>query len=135
MSPQSYRDLQAWQSAMELAAGVHRLARALPESEQLVLANDMHRAAIRVVSNIVDGHSQREDDLREYRDHLDAARGALAAVETYMLLVKDLGFAPASRIEPLEGLAETVRRQVDSLWGSLSIRLHDEPSPFDDPLR
>jgi hypothetical protein len=55
----SYKDLIVWQRAMDLAARTHEIAAGLPVVYRLSLAEQMHRAAISVVSNIAEGAGRR----------------------------------------------------------------------------
>ncbi len=51
----SFRDLVAWQKAMDVVYQVYGFTAQLPEEERFVLAVQMRRAAISVPSNIAEG--------------------------------------------------------------------------------
>jgi len=75
-----FRDLDAWQAAMDLAVTAHRLAGQLPPPHRFELASQMRKSATSVPSNIAEGHSQRGD--RVFLRHIRIALGSLAELET-----------------------------------------------------
>ena len=54
----SYRDLDAWQLAMDIVIDVYRLTRPLPAEEKFGLSAQLRRAAVAIPSNIAEGHSR-----------------------------------------------------------------------------
>jgi four helix bundle protein len=95
MTIQSYRDLQVWRKAMVLAADVYRLTRDMPKHEEYRLSAQLIRAAASVPANLAEGHGR--GTRRDYAQFVSIARGSLAEVETFLLLVSDLELAPAER--------------------------------------
>jgi four helix bundle protein len=55
---QSYRELVAWQRAIELIVESYRCAAALPKTETYGLASQIRRAAVSVAANIAEGHGR-----------------------------------------------------------------------------
>lgn len=55
---QSYRQLVAWQKAMEFVAEVYRATQAFPRDELYGLTSPLRRAAISVPSNIAEGQAR-----------------------------------------------------------------------------
>ena len=52
---QSYRDLIAWQKAMDFVMDVYRTSKSLPRDELYGLASHLRRAAVGVPTNIAEG--------------------------------------------------------------------------------
>ena len=52
---QSYRDLIAWQKAMDFVRDVYRTSKSLPRDELYGLASQLRRAAVGVPTNIAEG--------------------------------------------------------------------------------
>src|SRR5262245_3618122 len=77
---QTFRDLIAWQKAMNLAKEIYRLTKAMPASEQFGLTNQMRRAAVSIPSNIAEGYARQST--RDYLKYLRTARGSLAELST-----------------------------------------------------
>ena len=59
MSIASYRDLVAWQKAMDLAEAVYAATEAFPKTEVYGLTAQIRRAAVFIPSNIAEGRSRR----------------------------------------------------------------------------
>jgi hypothetical protein len=52
---QSYRDLVAWNKAMELVTEIYRLIHDFPKEELFGLTSQIRRAAVSIPSNIAEG--------------------------------------------------------------------------------
>ena len=87
---QSYRELIAWQKAIDLVTAVYDYTRAFPDSERFGLTSQLRRAAVSVPSNIAEG--QRRASTGEFNQFLGHARGSLLEIETQVLTRKTLGF-------------------------------------------
>jgi four helix bundle protein len=57
----SYRDIKAWQKAIELVVEIYSCTRAFPREEIYGLANQLRHAAVFVASNIAEGKGRRTD--------------------------------------------------------------------------
>lgn len=87
---QSYRDLLAWQKAMQLVVEVYRATRGFPRDELYGLTSQLRRAAVSVPSNIAEG--QARFSAREFHHFLSHSRGSLVEVETQVLIAQSLGY-------------------------------------------
>jgi four helix bundle protein len=85
----SYRDLQVWQRAVELAVHIYRTTEAFPKSETYGFSSQMRRAAVSIASNIAEGYGRSEAELARY---LTMARGPLAELETQSEIAKRIGY-------------------------------------------
>ena len=83
---QHYKDLIAWQKAMDLVAGVYSITECFPSKERFGLTDQMRRAAVSVPSNIAEG--QAHFSKLEFRHFLRHARGSLAELETQRLIAQ-----------------------------------------------
>src|ERR1700691_3462212 len=70
----SFRDLLAWQRAIQLSVLIYRLTQVFPREELYGLTSQMRRSAVSVPSNIAEGHGRLSTG--EYRQFLGIARGA-----------------------------------------------------------
>lgn len=87
---ESYRDLIAWQKAMELVESIYKLTARLPDAERFGLVAQLRRAAVSIPSMLAEGHARTST--REFARFLSIARGSLAEVETQVLIAERLGF-------------------------------------------
>ena len=113
----SYRDLDVWQKAIELAEENHRLCGKLPSHERYGLTSQMRRAAVSISSNIAEGHSSWKR--RRFANHVAIARGSLAELETQIVLAVRFRYLTAEEIGPFNELAVVVGRMLTNLRRSL----------------
>lgn len=127
MTVRSYRDLTVWKKGMTLAASVYHLMRELPMHEEYRISGQMFRAATSVPANIAEGHGR--GTRRDYAHFVSIAKGSLAELETFLLLVEEIGLAPPSATKPVLAQADEVGRMLTSLRD----RLSNKPSPSLEP--
>ncbi len=113
----SYRDLIAWQEAMELVHSVYELSSHFPEAEKFGLTSQMRRAAVSVASNIAEG--QGRNSKGEFIQFLGHARGSLQEVETHLLVAERRKFAASDQVAVLMKQCDKVRRLLNGLINSL----------------
>ena len=116
----SYRDLVAWNKAMELVTEIYRVTHNFPKEELFGLMSQLRRAAVSIPSNIAEGKGRLSKG--EFRQFLGNARGSLAEVETQILIAQNLSYldeAEANRLlmkveevgKILNGLISAVKNQ------------------------
>jgi four helix bundle protein len=76
-----YRDLVAWQKAMDLVEGIYLATAEFPREERYGLSSQVRRAAVSVPSNIAGGQGRRTSD-DEFVRFLQIAMGSLAELQT-----------------------------------------------------
>ena len=113
----SFKDLVAWQRAMEMTIAVYKLIASFPASERYALSDQLRRAAVSVPSNIAEvyGRSTRG----EYLLFLGHARGSNHEVETQLLIAASLGFGTAESMAAAQKLCADVSRLLGALIKSL----------------
>ena len=92
---QSYRDLVAWNKAMELVTEIYRVTNNFPKEELFGLMSQLRRAAVSIPSNIAEGKGRLSKG--EFRQFLGNARGSLAEVETQILIAQNLSYLDEPR--------------------------------------
>lgn len=114
---QSYRDLIAWQKAIELADAVYRATSRFPAQEVYGLSSQIRRSAVSVPSNIAEGQAKlTTGEFMAFQSH---ARGSLAELETQMILAGRLGYMTDAVAGDLEQKAAEVGRLLNGLIASL----------------
>jgi four helix bundle protein len=111
----TFRDLIAWQKAMELTRNIYRATAAMPESERFGLTNQMRRAAVSVPSNIAEGYGRQST--ADYIRFLRNARGSLAELSTQYELATSMEMISAN--QPLLELEAETDRVLQGLIRSL----------------
>jgi len=72
---ESYRDLIAWQKAMDFVAEIYAATNCFPAKEQFGLMAQIRRSAVSVPSNIAEGQGRISKG--EFKQFLGNARGSL----------------------------------------------------------
>jgi len=121
MAVQNYRQLIAWQKAMELVKQIYKLTKEFPKEEIYGLTSQIRRAAVSVPSNIAEG--QGRDSTKEFLHHLSIAYGSLMETETQVLIAESLEYLKSDEtIYVLEKTAE-VGRLFNGLTRSLKQKI------------
>jgi len=112
-----YRDLRAWQVAMDLVVESYRLADLLPARERFGLTAQIRRAAVSVPANVAEGYGRMRRG--EYLNHLSIARGSLKELETLLAVAERLGYVPSDDLAKACELCDHVSRMLTRLARSL----------------
>ena len=112
-----YRDLIAWQKAMELARDIYTQTEEFPNSETFGLRMQLRRSAVGVATHIAEGHGRLTDT--ENRKSLSVARGALNELQTQLELAGSLRFLKEESTSQLFELATEVAKLINGLIGVL----------------
>jgi four helix bundle protein len=124
---QGFKDLFAWQKAMQLAKDVYRLSACFPASEQFGLTAQLRRAAVSVPSNIAEGHGRRTK--AHHIRFLDIARASANEVETQLLLAEQPGLLGKGSAGDCLRLCDEVQRIIKGLILSLERKRTSRPAP------
>jgi four helix bundle protein len=112
----SYRDLVAWQRAMELVELVYRVTEPFPTRERYGLAFEMRRSAVSIPSNIAEGHSQRR---RAYARYLVISIGSHSELSTQAEISFRLKYIVSDERLRLAALLGEVGRLTQGLLNSV----------------
>ena len=118
MAALHYRDLIAWQKAMDLVEGVYRATRGFPPDELYGLTNQVRRASVSIPSNIAEGQGRGVG--KEFAHHLRIANGSRQEVETQLLIAQRLNYIPGDAVQRLLSAAEEVGRLIAGLLRSIT---------------
>lgn len=116
-SVRNYRDLIAWQKAMDLVDLTYRITRSFPKEELYGLTSQMRRAAVSIPSNIAEGQGRRTNG--EFRQALSVAHGSIRELETQVMVARRQGFLGTDGESSLLQLAAEVGRLTQGLLNSL----------------
>jgi four helix bundle protein len=112
-----YRDLIAWQKAMDLARAVYAQTEVFPKSETFGLRMQLRRSAVNVASHIAEAHGRLND--AEMRKGLGAARAAINELRTQIGLAASLNFFDGASSKTLLDLGTRVAKLINGLLGVL----------------
>jgi len=121
MPVKDYRELIAWQKAMDLVELVYRVTDGFPRKEVYGLTSQMRRAVVSIPCNIAEG--QARSTTRDFLNFLCIATGSLKEVETQVLISQRLGYLDEPQTSRLLDLTTEVGRVVSGLTNSLKRRI------------
>ncbi len=113
----SYRDLEVWQKAMDVAVECYKLAQTFPRTETYGLCSQLQRAASSIPANIAEGRGRGHT--KEFLQFLSIAYGSLAELETHLILAERLGYINSDRVGKVLSSAAEVGRMLNGLQASL----------------
>ena len=117
MAGKNYRDLVAWQKAMDLVEEIYIETGKFPKLEIHGLINQMRRAVVSIPSNIAEG--QGRNSMNEFRHFLSISYGSLHEVETQILIAESLLYLEKEQVTSLLDLSSEVGRLINGLKKSL----------------
>lgn len=118
MEIKSYRDLHAWQRAMDFVTVVYQATAKFPRDEIYGLTSQLRRSAVSVPSNIAEGHGRQST--RDFINFLSIAYGSLNEAQTQIVIAHRLSYLTADEAQSLESLSQEVGRLINGLSRSLS---------------
>lgn len=109
----NYKDLLAWQKAMELVLDIYRSTQTFPKSEVYGLSSQMRRAAVSIPSNIAEGKGRYSQ--KELLQFLSCARGSLLELETQILVAGQLKYFDENLCKELATKTQELGRILNGL--------------------
>jgi len=114
---QNYRDLIAWQKAMDLVEAVYAATANFPSDERFGLTSQIRRAVVSIPSNIAERQGRRSRN--EFVHCLSIAHGSLREVETQLLIAMRLRFLDEAEGANVLVVSDEVGRLTSGLARSL----------------
>jgi len=114
----SFKDLNAWQKAADLAVAIYSATEEFPRSELYGLTNQMRRAAVSIGSNIAEGFKRNHG--KEKIQFYAIARGSASELESQIEIAYRLRFLPKNSHTDLFSLIEDVSKLISGLTRSLT---------------
>ncbi len=120
MAIQSFRDLDVWQRAMDVAAEVYSITKPFPSSELYGLTSQLRRCSVSIPSNIAEGRGRR--GTRQFLNFLDIAYGSLCELQTQLELSLRLNLIDEKSHDRIQEHTNEVGRMLNGLINSLNRR-------------
>ena len=113
MAVHTYRDLIAWQKAMDLVEMVYQVTKLFPKEELYGLTSQVRKAAVSIPSNIAEGQGRGSSKVFHY--FLSIANGSLREVETQVTIAQRLGYIEQDQVQPILDLTNEIARIIYGL--------------------
>ena len=119
----SYRDLLAWQAAIDLVDFVYELTETFPASERFGLSQQMRKAAVSIPSNIAEGTRHRTAG---YIHRVIIGLGEHAELETQAIIGQRRHYIDGLKMRKFDALSTRVGQLTHGLLRSLEARRREE---------
>jgi len=116
----NYRDLIAWQQAMDLADRIYDLTESFPQREHFGLAFQIRKSAVSIPSNIAEGNRRTRPG---YINHLLIALGSHGELDTQCELATRRKYITPNDSAEVTALLGDVARLMRGLLRSLDTSL------------
>ena len=117
MALKHYRELVAWQKAMDLTVAAYEGSRQFPADELYGLRSQLRRAAVSIPSNIAEGQGRGTPE--EFKRFLRIANGSRQELETQILVAERLTYIAPEVSHRLIEISDEVGRLISGLLRAL----------------
>ena len=117
---ETYRDLIAWQKAMDLVEVVYEATDGFPKAEVYGLVSQMRRSAVSIPSNLAEGFGRNSDG--SFLQFCRISQGSLRELETQIILSGRLGYMDPKVVNELLGRANEIGKILYGLMRSIERR-------------
>src|ERR1700687_2847390 len=115
MSVKTYKDLNVFRDAYQLALDVSRASRTLPGYEQFEIGKQLRRATRSIPANIVEGWAKRASPL-EFKRYLQISIGSCEECKFWLEMSRDEGYFTQQDCEELTNRFNVIGAMLRSLW-------------------
>ncbi len=115
MSIKTYRDLNVFREAYQLALDVSRASRLLPAYEQFEIGKQLRRAVRSIPANIVEGWAKRVSP-PEFRRYLQISIGSCEECKFWSEMSRDEGYLKQEECGEFANRLNVVGAMLTSLW-------------------
>ena len=113
----SYKDLDVWRVAMDLAEACYRTTRVFPRDEIYGMTSQIRRASSSIPANIAEGYGR--ESTGSYIQFLRVAQGSLKELETHLMLAQRVDLMTSDMVGPLLSDCDRVSRMLRNFIRSL----------------
>ncbi|MDD5285187.1 MAG: four helix bundle protein [Desulfuromonadaceae bacterium] len=117
---QSFRDMQVWQAAMEIAEKVHTLTDSLPRKEDYGFTSQVRRSALSISANIAEGFGRKHvpDKINFYL----YSRGSLTETQSHIEYGLRVGYIKAEDAVFLDTQLSSLHHDLNKLISGITSR-------------
>ena len=119
----SYKDLDVWKAAIELATDVYGVTKGFPKEEIYGLTSQMRRASVSIASNIAEGYGR--ESTAQFVQFLRISQGSSKELETQILLAERVGVLGSDQASALMKLSDDTGKMLRGLIRALEAKSRD----------
>jgi four helix bundle protein len=114
----TYRDLIAWQKAIDLVSNIYKVSTAFPKEEIYGLTNQMRRSAVSIPSNLAEGFGRNTK--AEMARFANIAMGSLFELQTQIEIAKNIEYLNSDAYQYLTDATREVERILAAFIKSIT---------------
>ncbi len=115
MPIKTYKDLNVFREAYQLALDISKVTKFFPGHEQYELARQLRRAARSIPVNIVEGWAKRTSPV-EFKRYLQISIGSCEECKVWLDMSRDEGYLKPENCTELANRFNVVSAMLRSLW-------------------
>ena len=108
----SYKDLEVYQSAYQLAINVHQVTQKYPDYERYEMGGQLRRAATSIPMNIAEGYGKKRS-VNDFKRFLLMALGSCNEVQVLLDMSKDLKYIDEQKHTELTNEYDILGRRLN----------------------
>lgn len=116
----SFKDLDVWKLAMDVAERCYGITRSFPRDEMFGQTPQIRRAAVSIAANIAEGYGR--DGTATFIQFLRISQGSQKELETHLLLCQRVGLLDIAIAKPLLEDLDRLSRMLRNLIRSLEVK-------------
>ncbi|MCZ7595964.1 MAG: four helix bundle protein [Hyphomicrobium sp.] len=113
----SYKDLEVWQLAVELAELCYQATASFPREEAFGMTAQIRRASVSIAANIAEGYGRELTG--SFIQYLRVAQGSVKELETHWLIAERVKLTTSDEAAALLQSCERLSKMLRSLIRSL----------------
>ncbi len=117
MKKERWENLEVWKLADELALQTYMVTKNFPKDEQFGLTSQLRRAALSVLTNIVEGYSRKGD--KELSRFVSISLGSLAETKYLLKFVWRLGYLDNKSYSKLSSGYDELGKKLWRFYGAV----------------
>lgn len=113
----SFKDMPAWQKAMELAETVHVFTDNLPKKEDYGFTSQIRRSALSISANLAEGFGRKHtlDKANFYYN----ARGSLTETQSHLEYARRIGYIDNGKVEFMNKTLDSLHHEINKIISTL----------------
>ena len=105
-----FEEIEAWKTARQLTLLIYKMTEQGAFAKDFGLKDQIHRAAVSVMSNIAEGFESRTNT--QFVNYLGHAKGSSGEVRCQLYIALDLKYVPQQQFNEAFELADKASRQI-----------------------
>lgn len=124
-----FKELKAWQKAVDVAVDAYKLTSTFPEKEMFSLISQITRSAVTISSNIAEGSGRNTP--KDFHHYQGIALGSCYELETQLIIANKVKHVSENELEVFTKNLQEIQRMIFSLQKTLLISKYKRPETKD----